>query len=85
MEAETDFGAEVYDVYVHDAQPLAAGEEKHMLSVFVADEKGLINRVAGVFGRRGNRFLTKGMYVCLMRSFSKGEVSNTRRASASSR
>lgn len=53
MEAETDHGAEEYDVYVHDAQPLAAGEEKHMLSVFVADEKGLINRVAGVFARRG--------------------------------
>jgi len=53
VEAETDHGAEEYDVYVHDAQPLAAGEEKHMLSVFVADEKGLINRVAGVFARRG--------------------------------
>ncbi len=54
VEAETDHGAEEYDVYVHDAQPLAAGEEKHMLSVFVADEKGLINRVAGVFARRGS-------------------------------
>lgn len=53
VEAETDHGAEEYDVYVHDSQPLAAGEEKHMLSVFVADEKGLINRVAGVFARRG--------------------------------
>ena len=53
MEKETDHGEQTYDVYVHDAQPLAAGEEKHMLSVFVADEKGLINRVAGVFARRG--------------------------------
>lgn len=61
VEAATDSGAEVYDVYVHDAQPLAAGEEKHMLSVFVADEKGLINRVAGVFGRRGNFPVTNGM------------------------
>lgn len=40
-------------MYVHDAQPLAVGEEKHMLSIFVADEKGLINRVAGTFARRG--------------------------------
>lgn len=53
VEDKTDHGAEEYDVYVHDSQPLAAGEEKHMLSVFVADEKGLINRVAGVFARRG--------------------------------
>lgn len=53
VEKETDHGEQTYDVYVHDAQPLAAGEEKHMLSVFVADEKGLINRVAGVFARRG--------------------------------
>lgn len=27
--------------------------EKHTISVFVADEAGLINRVAGVFARRG--------------------------------
>ena len=44
---------EEYDVYVHNAQPLAEGEEKHVISVFVADESGLINRVAGVFARRG--------------------------------
>ncbi len=42
-----------YDVYVADKQPLQAGEEKHVISVFVADESGLINRVAGVFARRG--------------------------------
>ena len=42
-----------YDVYVHSSQPLAEGEEKHVISVFVADESGLINRVAGVFARRG--------------------------------
>lgn len=44
---------EEYDVYVHNTQPLAEGEEKHVISVFVADESGLINRVAGVFARRG--------------------------------
>ena len=42
-----------YDVYVNDAQLLPEGEEKHMISVFVADESGMINRVAGVFARRG--------------------------------
>ena len=41
------------DVYVNDLKPLQEGEEKHVISVFVADEPGLINRVAGVFGRRG--------------------------------
>jgi hypothetical protein len=46
-------GDEGYDVYVYEPQPLLEGEEKHMISVFVADESGLINRVAGVFGRRG--------------------------------
>ena len=40
-------------MYVHQTQPLAEGEEKHVISVFVADESGLINRVAGVFARRG--------------------------------
>lgn len=44
---------EKYDVYVNEPQPLAEGEEKHTISVFVADEAGLINRVAGVFARRG--------------------------------
>lgn len=40
-------------VYAFDAQPLEEGVRKHTLSVFVADESGLINRVAGVFARRG--------------------------------
>jgi len=44
---------EEYDVYVSEPQPLQAGEEKHIISIFVADESGLINRVAGVFARRG--------------------------------
>ncbi|MEW5316310.1 MAG: hypothetical protein WDW38_007689 [Sanguina aurantia] len=43
---------EKYDVYVNEPQPLREGEEKHTISVFVADEAGLINRVAGVFARR---------------------------------
>ena len=40
-------------MYVNDAQLLPEGEEKHIISVFVADESGIINRVAGVFARRG--------------------------------
>lgn len=41
------------DVYLYEPKPLQEGEEKHVISIFVADEPGLINRVAGVFGRRG--------------------------------
>ena len=44
---------EQYDVYVAEPVPLQEGESKHTISVFVGDEPGLINRVAGVFGRRG--------------------------------
>lgn len=44
---------EGYDVYVYEPEPLQEGEQKHILSVFVADEAGMINRVAGVFARRG--------------------------------
>ena len=44
---------EEYDVYSAEPEPLEAGQEKHVISVFVADEAGLINRVAGVFARRG--------------------------------
>ncbi|GBF88697.1 acetolactate synthase [Raphidocelis subcapitata] len=43
-----------YDVYVAEPEMLDAGQEKHVISVFVADEAGLINRVAGVFARRGS-------------------------------
>ncbi|KAG2496612.1 hypothetical protein HYH03_005433 [Edaphochlamys debaryana] len=42
------------DVYVVDPKPLEEGVEKHIISIFVADEPGLINRVAGVFARRGS-------------------------------
>ncbi|GAB4822785.1 hypothetical protein N2152v2_009831 [Parachlorella kessleri] len=41
------------DVYASEPQRLETGVRKHTLSVFVADESGLINRVAGVFARRG--------------------------------
>ena len=41
------------DVYINEPKPLPVGEEKRIISVFVADEPGLINRVAGVFARRG--------------------------------
>ena len=40
-------------MYIDEGRPLNEGEEKHVISVFVADEAGLINRVAGVFARRG--------------------------------
>ena len=59
---------EQYDVYVAEPVPLQEGESKHTISVFVGDESGLINRVAGVFGRRG-RFLlpddVRGADVCV--------------------
>lgn len=45
--------SEGYDVYVYEPERLDEGVRKHILSVFVADESGLINRVAGVFARRG--------------------------------
>lgn len=34
-------------------QPLAAGEKRHVLSVFVADEPGLIHQVSHVFTQAG--------------------------------
>ena len=57
-------GQEGYDVYVYEPQPLQEGEEKHIISVFVADEAGLINRVAGVFARRGAVPLRAACMVC---------------------
>ena len=46
--AGTDGG----DVYMAP-QPLEEGVRKHTISIFVADESGIINRIAGVFSRRG--------------------------------
>lgn len=40
------------DVYAGPTR-LKEGIRKHVLSCFVADESGIINRVAGVFARRG--------------------------------
>jgi len=57
------FLQEDYDVYLAEQQPLQEGEEKHIISVFVADEAGLINRVAGVFARRGEADVFWGMCV----------------------
>ncbi|KAG1678268.1 hypothetical protein FOA52_013889 [Chlamydomonas sp. UWO 241] len=51
--AQREARKESYDVYVHEPVPLAQGEEKHVISVMVSDESGLINRVAGLFARRG--------------------------------
>jgi len=42
-----------YSVYAAPIQRLEEGVSKHTINVFVADEPGLINRVAGVFARRG--------------------------------
>jgi len=41
------------DVYIVDRKPLSEGIKKRTILVFVADESGIINRVSGVFARRG--------------------------------
>ena len=41
------------DVYLVERRPLSEGVLKHTLLVFVSDESGIINRVSGVFSRRG--------------------------------
>ena len=57
---------EIYDVYVNRPEPLDEGVEKHVISVFVADESGIINRVAGVFARRGAAPLHKSSVIDLL-------------------
>ena len=59
---------EGYDVYVNEPEPLNEGEEKHIISAFVADESGIINRVAGVFARRGVSFIAWLACTCTMRA-----------------
>ena len=44
--------AELKDVYQGPTR-LAGGLRRHTILVYVADETGMINRVAGVFARRG--------------------------------
>ena len=43
---------ESLDINAYEHERLEEGIRKHTLSVLVADESGLINRVAGVFARR---------------------------------
>ena len=41
------------DVYLVERRPLSEGIQKNTILIFVSDESGIINRVSGVFSRRG--------------------------------
>lgn len=51
--APSDASSSTNNNGVYAAEPLETGVTKAVLSAFVADEAGIINRVAGVFARRG--------------------------------